>query len=608
MKKTLFCSGILLLFSATMALAQVKIPWQPGREFTFSTNFYVTAVGDTTSLTIAPENTSKYKFKTDPSATTLGLEIVTRSTSDSNDSYTLRIVDGSKQGSITVRGAIVPRPGGGGGGSPQETPFHVAMLQRLVSIFHTVPSGGTNLVAAAGSTNDLTAQVVLGNLQPAASGKVNWNAGSLGTFTANDVDLVSGSASTKFIASTGSVSGNITATGKNLKDLEGGTVPEVSTNLVVTVVKFELKEVTFSGSSFHAILQDNGSGAYPTPHWNTTTNYPVAYTRNTKLKATAKFQISPSSFTGNVKIKGDGPGSLDIPETTASPSGGFVTLPATEASGAFANTVDFLNKMVVNWKCSVDGGTTFCDAGASTNQVYVTLNNPTTANLFHTVVHLACANGHAVNSADATANTWALFAGPANVKTWDGGNLLRYYGGGFSGIPTDTAGLLQNGDGNCVAWMSLFMDSLAADGIASDRVWVRATGAGDSFLVKNWTYGTASYTNTPPYNWKLALPTAAYTMAPIPSGGVYGDLTSLATLHGQNTAPPSEKLFGNHRVARVGAVYYDPSYGVTYSDAADFQSKAVAGFAHDYGDSTSSSMILRIKQPTATVEIMLTLY
>jgi len=48
---------------------------------------------------------------------------------------------------------------------------------------------------------------------------------------------------------------------------------------------------------------------------------------------------------------------------------------------------------------------------------------------------------------------------------------------------------------------------------------------------------------------------------------------------------PSEKLFGSHYIVHAllpgmqGDSYFDPSYGVTYTDAAAFQSKAVAGFA-----------------------------
>jgi len=71
---------------------------------------------------------------------------------------------------------------------------------------------------------------------------------------------------------------------------------------------------------------------------------------------------------------------------------------------------------------------------------------------------------------------------------------------------------------------------------------------------------------------------------------VYGDLKSKSTLAGQNTAPPSEKVFDAHFIVKLdpavaaASPYYDPSYGVNYLNAADFEAKAVKGYADDFGD------------------------
>jgi hypothetical protein len=72
-------------------------------------------------------------------------------------------------------------------------------------------------------------------------------------------------------------------------------------------------------------------------------------------------------------------------------------------------------------------------------------------------------------------------------------------------------------------------------------------------------------------------------MVPAQPGGVYADVTSLSTLPGQNSAPPSEKIFASHFFVQVSLPsvtppYYDPSYGVTYMNAQDFEKKAVAGY------------------------------
>ena len=56
---------------------------------------------------------------------------------------------------------------------------------------------------------------------------------------------------------------------------------------------------------------------------------------------------------------------------------------------------------------------------------------------------------------------------------------------------------------------------------------------------------------------------------------------------GQNTHPPSEKMFGSHFIVKadsslinpgIGGPYFDPSYGVTYTDSTNFVSTALDGY------------------------------
>jgi len=76
-------------------------------------------------------------------------------------------------------------------------------------------------------------------------------------------------------------------------------------------------------------------------------------------------------------------------------------------------------------------------------------------------------------------------------------------------------------------------------------------------------------------------------MVPAQPAGIYGDLASLDSLPGQNTSPPSEKMFGSHYIVKVigsfyspgQGPYFDPSYGATYVDANDMEFKAVSGYA-----------------------------
>lgn len=135
---------------------------------------------------------------------------------------------------------------------------------------------------------------------------------------------------------------------------------------------------------------------------------------------------------------------------------------------------------------------------------------------------------------------------------------------------------------------------------------MRVTGSTNQyFLVGDWTFGTASYTNTPPYNWKLQFATNGppADMVPRPSGDIYGDLTSLTTIEGQNTAPPSEKVFGNHRMLRYNGVYYDPSYGVTHVSINSFVDVAVDGYAYYQNGDPTTNFIIRTKSASGVYEI-----
>jgi hypothetical protein len=143
------------------------------------------------------------------------------------------------------------------------------------------------------------------------------------------------------------------------------------------------------------------------------------------------------------------------------------------------------------------------------------------------------------------------------------------------------------------------MNGITAPVASQIGVCVADTSA---MLVKNWGFAAApTYPGEAyPYLFRFGDPEGV-DMLP-PPGGVgttaYGDLTNLEGITGQNNtrsrpdddpphAPantPSEKVFGKHYIVRistpgVGGPYFDPSYGVTYLDAADFERTAVDGYA-----------------------------
>ena len=67
---------------------------------------------------------------------------------------------------------------------------------------------------------------------------------------------------------------------------------------------------------------------------------------------------------------------------------------------------------------------------------------------------------------------------------------------------------------------------------------------------------------------------------------------------------PSEKVFSNHQFLLYNSLYYDPSYGVTYTNPADFQAKAVQAFVSDVQQPFPGQLTLLVKKRTVTTEII----
>jgi hypothetical protein len=106
---------------------------------------------------------------------------------------------------------------------------------------------------------------------------------------------------------------------------------------------------------------------------------------------------------------------------------------------------------------------------------------------------------------------------------------------------------------------------------------VQVNGGGDDgdflLVIKKWQAIQGG--PNPPH---IRLPTAEPDLS-CSSGNVqYGDLTSVGGLSGQNTITPYVKIFGGHAIAKYNGIYYDPSYGITYTGIQDFEDKAIVGY------------------------------
>ena len=146
-------------------------------------------------------------------------------------------------------------------------------------------------------------------------------------------------------------------------------------------------DVSFSGTKYHAVKEDDGSADYDGPHWQDNSTpldgdaddsgdrqFPVSFTRDTKMTVSAKCKIEPASLPGaSFKIRGNGPGPLNIPSSDATLIGGQLTISSIECPSPFANTIDFHNPMAIIWDVILGGGAVPVSAGTSKNRAYVLL-------------------------------------------------------------------------------------------------------------------------------------------------------------------------------------------------------------------------------------------
>lgn len=349
--------------------------------------------------------------------------------------------------------------------------------------------------------------------------------------------------------------------------------------LKVTIFKVDLKEVAFGGPSYHIVRKDDDSGNYSTPHWQDNSSpldrdaedtgdkkYPVSYTRNTKPRLDVKIALEPSLPSVPVRVRGEGTGILDVPETPGSMSGDYIILNGVETTGAFVNAVGYMNSLTVIWSVSVDGGSTWIDVGSSSNEVFVTVGTPACTKPFRTVMYLACKHTGGTDASSCLTNTWASFSGPANVNAWNEASKsysrpLHYYQNSSGNNNTVTSQLLADANGQCHSWAHMFKECLLVNNVTSQRVRVLPLTGYSGFGVKNITFD--SNPDYPAFDpWMYS------TM----------DLDISATgIPGQNESTPKAKLFAQHFIVLpTGAsTYYDPSYGVVASGASTYTTMAV---------------------------------
>lgn len=406
------------------------------------------------------------------------------------------------------------------------------------------------------------------------------------------------------------------------------------------VIGVTVAKVSFGGRGYLQLRRDTTNGAavdVPAIQWQQApapipyVNYPIAYASGgfgATMTGTVTLLVDPlpDKAISNVRIEGaiSNLGRLvvlsgNIPAYSPSQTSAFLPFDFTSNFEFPAGATKYYDAMEVNWSVSSDGtpcNSNCASAKTSSHRVYVTFSTPTLTPYWETAVYLAVSNQGATSLPEVFQKTWAKFAGPGNVTTWYGQKLYYYRNDstfgpiGFALCAASPEQLLRDYpaySGQCGAFAKLFLYALAMNGLLVDLgppysqyppnpyaivKWTQVSTADfSSLLIKDWTFkDLGTYVGDPESNYWYAMTVSSYVdyMVPPLPGGDYGDLVSLNTIPSQNTSPPSEKMFDLHFIVKDlsnGALYpghgpyFDPSYGLSYLDAADLEAKLIDGYA-----------------------------
>ncbi len=407
---------------------------------------------------------------------------------------------------------------------------------------------------------------------------------------------------------------------------------------VILITKAVVMEVEYLGDVIR-IAADPGTPAYPMtgPQYRDNNangiiepeqgdlQLPVAYPRGSYVVVTAKFMVETtlmegSPGTGEVKIEGTSPNSgIHILPTTASWSGDYVTLPPTSSMNTLANVVQYYpssgypysqSGFGISWSLSHNqaGQSGFIPAGASFNEMYVTLAAPTVGPVYHSIINLSVpisAEVAAVDEPTVIAQTWKNFQTKQvtnrHINAKYNGMPLTYYKQWDTKVSSWEDLIKPPYDGRCGAFEEAFVEAIRQAGAVAtpiSHIQIGAVDKNEYFLVNNWTLPDQaadgkSGNNAYPYLNTLANPAINPDMDPFNSymrknvvtnvwEYYWGDTVQVSDdpgAKGQNTTNPAS-LFFNHWVVKISGKYYDPSYGSgTFTGIPLWEQSSIAALA-----------------------------
>lgn len=336
---------------------------------------------------------------------------------------------------------------------------------------------------------------------------------------------------------------------------------------------------------------------------------PVLYVRNTQPTIAAKIYHPSAKLTPPVYVRAESP-AFRIPCTPASIDSDTVISIASATETTLADKIDFQDPLPVRWFVSTDNKSSWQSAGISTNRFYVTWAASRATQNLETLFFIGCPSAKGVSGIvglndDRVFNCiWNIFSSRSMPRAHDG-LLLTYYGYRDSnrnglydtGIDRDCseidivdfANLIAVGNGQCHAFVDIFIQSLLAQGLATINgiapvsVCLDPKYGAIPFAVKNWeTCEPARH--IPPRAGKyfnIILPAFAgvtglhhqhYSLKE-------GEAKDIPGVPGQGTSPNPPEQFDRHYILRYGDKYFDPSYGSgPFNDRKTYEDGAFCGF------------------------------
>lgn len=367
---------------------------------------------------------------------------------------------------------------------------------------------------------------------------------------------------------------------------------------------FQATQVKFSGAGSIAILEDSLATVYSTAHWrNTGLREPAGFASGSKMSATANFEFYCTKAPDSICIRGLGNDTINFPLQTVAltPGSGLFTCtyPISPASKAFpAGIVNYYAPFNITWQISFDKGLTWLNADTTDHKIYVTKSAPmaqtTNFKYFHTLLELSCKN--AIGQTTDTgiiSSCWSEFLDHV-VLNYKGDSLFYYKT--FNTPYTTLPNLLRYRNAECYTFAQLFLSLIKIQGVVLSNNYVYITPRNDSafrgttkgiinrFLVKNWKLGSKSDSSAcPSFPYRNTYSGSYIT----PTGYVFttADVNDQKGIDGQCNPNPSS-FFNNHQISKIGGIYYDACYGVTFKALTDIKTSAFDGWGVSFSSGT----------------------